>query len=145
MPWKVEQTNDLHHIFDVMFDPSVMPGISGEKLPSIDQLVTAVTAKNIYWYRCGSGGLVSFFPNSEGQLNIHIAFKSGSRGPQARKATVEACKKMFEKLGWLNWIGAQFPGKRWDVFKFLKKCGFTIDFGKKFFVGYLERKSLWAH
>lgn len=144
MPWMVKETRDAKFIWDITFDPSVLPGLRVDKMPSIQQLVDVTQDKNRYWYQCGKGGLVCFFPNQNGTVDIHIAFKSGNRGVPARVATRRACAELFKKLEWLPRIEAKFSGIRKDVARFLFDCGFHLaECGGQIF-GYIERKSLWA-
>lgn len=139
MPWLVKETRDRCFIWDVAFDPSVLPGIRSEKLPSIQKMVELVEDKNRHYYRCGQGGVVCFFPNPLGVFDIHIAFKSGHRGPQARKATVESIRQFFDKIPWLPRIEARFSKHRTDVLKFLSDCGFKFMESGDLFVGMIER------
>lgn len=139
MPWLVQETRDYAFIWDVALDPSVLPGIRSDKLPSIDQMVKLVEDKERYYYRCGKGGVVCFFPNPKGVFDIHICFKSGHRGPPARKATIKAIRQMFAKLEWLPRIEARFSKLRIDVFKFLSDCGFRFMENGEFMVGMIER------
>lgn len=138
----VEQTTDLKHIFDVSFDHSVVSGIKADRLPSIDELVEAVTDNRRVWFKCGKGGLVCFFPNPRGTYDIHLAFKSGHRGPQARVATKTACRLFFESIDWLPRIEARFSKQRLDVYKFLREIGFVFIESGEFLVGMIERKNL---
>lgn len=144
MPWLVKETRDANFIWDVALDPSVVPGSRGDRMPSIQMLVDAIQDKQRYWFQCGKGGLVCFFPNQHGTLDIHLCFKSGHRGPPARVATRQACVQLFKKLDWLTRIDATFSKVRKDVAKFLWDCGFTLrEHGDSVF-GFIERKSLWA-
>lgn len=144
MPWLVQETRDYSFIWDVALDPSVLPGIRSDKLPSIEQMVKLVEDKNRYYYQCGKGGVVCFFPNPRGTLDIHISFKSGHRGPPARKATMEAVKQVFQKIQWLPRIEARFSKRRMDVFKFLSDCGFKFMEHGELMVGMIERQNVWA-